>query len=389
MFRAGRGRTRPCIIFIDEIDTVSRPMRRAPALAARNLANATRRSQPVLVRRSDGFEANEGIVLIAATRPGPTCSIPALYAWPIRPSGASIPNPDIIGRAKICRGCAYPKKSRYGAGRQSSRPCAHSTPDSQAPISPTWSTKPRCSPRVATSAMVIQRRVQGRQGREADDRATKCAHNDQEREEMLTAYHEGGTARLVALNVVSTRSGPRGRPSFRAAVHSAWCIRLPEHDELSMSLDKMASRLVDHRSAQDASPRLVFGKNEKVTSGAAMRISSGQRARPHDRGRAGACRRWLRARGLWRQWRRGVPRLPGVAPAEHSRRPISKINSEVRRAWSKPVLRKPSGILARSAPISKCSFPRPARIRDPGRRRDQGPDQRHRLEHSRSGGRGR
>ncbi len=88
----------PCIIFIDEIDAVGR--HRGAGLGGGNDEREQTLNQ--LLVEMDGFEANEGIILIAATN-RPDVLDPAL----LRPGRFDrqivVPNPDVIGRERILR----------------------------------------------------------------------------------------------------------------------------------------------------------------------------------------------------------------------------------------------------------------------------------------------
>jgi len=88
----------PCIIFIDEIDAVGR--HRGAGLGGGNDEREQTLNQ--LLVEMDGFEANEGVILIAATN-RPDVLDPAL----LRPGRFDrqivVPNPDVAGREKILR----------------------------------------------------------------------------------------------------------------------------------------------------------------------------------------------------------------------------------------------------------------------------------------------
>nr|MBA3517802.1 ATP-dependent metallopeptidase FtsH/Yme1/Tma family protein [Hyphomicrobiales bacterium] len=88
----------PCIIFIDEIDAVGR--HRGAGLGGGNDEREQTLNQ--LLVEMDGFEANEGIILIAATN-RPDVLDPAL----LRPGRFDrqivVPNPDVVGREKILK----------------------------------------------------------------------------------------------------------------------------------------------------------------------------------------------------------------------------------------------------------------------------------------------
>ncbi len=88
----------PCIVFVDEIDAVGR--HRGAGLGGGNDEREQTLNQ--LLVEMDGFEANEGVILIAATN-RPDVLDPAL----LRPGRFDreivVPNPDLAGREKILR----------------------------------------------------------------------------------------------------------------------------------------------------------------------------------------------------------------------------------------------------------------------------------------------
>ncbi|WP_332687288.1 ATP-dependent zinc metalloprotease FtsH, partial [Bosea sp. (in: a-proteobacteria)] len=88
----------PCIIFIDEIDAVGR--HRGAGLGGGNDEREQTLNQ--LLVEMDGFEPNEGVIIIAATN-RPDVLDPAL----LRPGRFDrqivVPNPDVAGREKILR----------------------------------------------------------------------------------------------------------------------------------------------------------------------------------------------------------------------------------------------------------------------------------------------
>ena len=88
----------PCIIFIDEIDAVGR--HRGAGLGGGNDEREQTLNQ--LLVEMDGFEANEGVILIAATN-RPDVLDPAL----LRPGRFDrqivVPNPDVVGREQILK----------------------------------------------------------------------------------------------------------------------------------------------------------------------------------------------------------------------------------------------------------------------------------------------
>ena len=88
----------PCIIFIDEIDAVGR--HRGAGLGGGNDEREQTLNQ--LLVEMDGFEANEGIILIAATN-RPDVLDPALLRPGRFDRQVVVPLPDIMGREKILK----------------------------------------------------------------------------------------------------------------------------------------------------------------------------------------------------------------------------------------------------------------------------------------------
>ncbi|MDP3123545.1 MAG: AAA family ATPase, partial [Thiobacillus sp.] len=88
----------PCIIFIDEIDAVGR--HRGAGLGGGNDEREQTLNQ--LLVEMDGFESNEGIILIAATN-RPDVLDPALLRPGRFDRQVVVPNPDINGRERILR----------------------------------------------------------------------------------------------------------------------------------------------------------------------------------------------------------------------------------------------------------------------------------------------
>ena len=97
MFEQGK-KNAPCIIFIDEIDAVGR--HRGAGLGGGNDEREQTLNQMLV--EMDGFEANEGVILIAATN-RPDVLDPALLRPGRFDRQVVVPNPDVIGREKILR----------------------------------------------------------------------------------------------------------------------------------------------------------------------------------------------------------------------------------------------------------------------------------------------
>ncbi len=97
MFEQGK-KNAPCIIFIDEIDAVGR--HRGAGLGGGNDEREQTLNQ--LLVEMDGFEANEGVILIAATN-RPDVLDPALLRPGRFDRQVVVPNPDVVGREKILK----------------------------------------------------------------------------------------------------------------------------------------------------------------------------------------------------------------------------------------------------------------------------------------------
>ena len=249
----------PCIIFIDEIDAVGR--HRGAGLGGGNDEREQTLNQ--LLVEMDGFEANEGVILIAATN-RPDVLDPALLRPGRFDRQVVVPNPDIVGREKILK--VHMRKVPI-APDVNARTIARGTPGfSGADLANL----------VNEAALLAARRtkrlVTMSEFEDAKDKVMMGAERRSmvmsEDEKRLTAYHEGGHA-IVALNVPDTDPVhkatiiPRGRAL-------GMVMQLPEQDKLSMNVTQMHSRIAIMMGGRVAE-ELIFGK-DKVTSGAASDI---------------------------------------------------------------------------------------------------------------------
>src|ERR1700735_434606 len=254
----------PCIIFIDEIDAVGR--HRGAGLGGGNDEREQTLTQ--LLGEMDGFEANEGIILIAATN-RPDVLDPALLRPGRFDRQVVVPNPDVVGREQILK--VHVRKVPL-APDINLKTIARGTPgfsgaDLMNLVNEAALTAARRNKRMVTQA----------EFEEAKDKVMMGAERKSlvmtEEEKMLTAYHEGGHA-IVGLNVIATDPIhkatiiPRGRAL-------GMVMQLPERDKLSMSLEQMTSRLAIMMGGRVAE-ELVFGR-DKVTSGASSDIEQATR----------------------------------------------------------------------------------------------------------------
>ena len=133
----------PCIIFIDEIDAVGR--HRGAGLGGGHDEREQTLNQ--LLVEMDGFESNEGVILIAATN-RPDVLDPALLRPGRFDRRVVVPRPDMGGRGEILK--VHTKKVPLASDVELEI-LARGTPGfSWAPIWPTWSTRRRSSPPVRT-----------------------------------------------------------------------------------------------------------------------------------------------------------------------------------------------------------------------------------------------
>lgn len=249
----------PCIIFIDEIDAVGR--HRGAGLGGGNDEREQTLNQ--LLVEMDGFEANEGVILIAATN-RPDVLDPALLRPGRFDRQVVVPLPDIKGREKILT--VHMKKVPLAQNVQAIV-LARGTPGfSGADLS-------NLVNEAALLAARRGKRVVGMQEFEdAKDKVMMGAERKSmvmsENEKKLTAYHEAGHA-VVALHeeesdpIHKATIIPRGRAL-------GMVMRLPENDRISVSKAKLKADLAVAMGGRIAE-ELIFGR-EKVTTGASSDI---------------------------------------------------------------------------------------------------------------------
>jgi len=249
----------PCIVFIDEIDAVGR--HRGAGLGGGNDEREQTLNQ--LLVEMDGFESNEGVILIAATN-RPDVLDPALLRPGRFDRQVVVPNPDIGGREKILK--VHMRKVPL-APDVDARVLARGTPgfsgaDLANLVNEAALRAARVGKRLVTMADFEYAKDMVLMGTER----RSMAMTDEEKK--LTAYHEAGHA-LVALHVPKTDPLhkvtiiPRGRAL-------GVTMQLPERDHLSHSKLFLESRLVILFGGRIAE-EIIFGP-ENVTTGAANDI---------------------------------------------------------------------------------------------------------------------
>lgn len=250
----------PCIVFIDEIDAVGR--HRGAGLGGGNDEREQTLNQ--LLVEMDGFEANEGVIIIAATN-RPDVLDPAL----LRPGRFDrqivVPNPDIAGREKIL---SVHLKKVPAAPDVDTTVIARGTPGfSGADLANL----------VNEAALLAARRdkkvVTMRELEEAKDKVMMGVERKSmvmgAEEKRMTAYHEAGHA-VVAMHC------PASDPIHKATIIPrgralGMVMRLPESDKLSYLREKMYADLAVAMGGRVAE-EIIFG-HEKVSSGASSDIA--------------------------------------------------------------------------------------------------------------------
>ncbi|MEM1376747.1 MAG: ATP-dependent zinc metalloprotease FtsH [Pseudomonadota bacterium] len=249
----------PCIIFIDEIDAVGR--HRGAGLGGGNDEREQTLNQ--LLVEMDGFEANESIILIAATN-RPDVLDPALLRPGRFDRQVVVPNPDIIGREKILK---VHIKNVPLAPNVDLKTLARGTPgfsgaDLMNLVNEAALMAARRNKRLVTMQEFEDAKDKIMMGAERRNNAMT------EEEKTLTAYHEAGHA-ITALKV------PAADPLHKATIIPrgralGMVMQLPEGDKYSMSYKYMTSRLVIMMGGRVAE-EIKFGK-ENITSGASSDI---------------------------------------------------------------------------------------------------------------------
>jgi cell division protease FtsH len=258
MFEQGK-KSAPCIIFIDEIDAVGRS--RGAGLGGGNDEREQTLNQ--LLVEMDGFETNEGVILIAATN-RPDVLDPALLRPGRFDRQVVVSNPDIIGREAILK--VHLKKITTGPD-VNPKVIARGTPgfsgaDLANIINESALLAARRNKRIVTMSDLEEAKDKVMMGAERKSMVMT------EEEKTLTAYHEGGHA-VVALYE------PTSDPIHKATIIPrgralGMVMRLPERDQLSITREKMFGNISVAMGGRIAE-EMIFGY-DNVTSGASSDI---------------------------------------------------------------------------------------------------------------------
>ena len=254
MFEQGK-KNAPCIIFIDEIDAVGR--HRGAGLGGGNDEREQTLNQ--LLVEMDGFETNEGVILIAATN-RPDVLDPALMRPGRFDRQVVVPNPDVLGREKILK---VHMRQVPLAPNVDARIIARGTPgfsgaDLANLVNEAALLAARKNKRMVTMAEFESSKDKILMG--AERRSMVMT----EEEKKLTAYHEAGHA-LVTITVPS--SDPLHKVTIIPRGQAlGMTMALPERDKYSASFEELESRLAILFGGRVAE-ELTFGKRQ-ITTGA-------------------------------------------------------------------------------------------------------------------------
>jgi cell division protease FtsH len=245
----------PCIIFVDEIDAMGR--HRGAGVGGGNDEREQTLNQ--LLVEMDGFEANEGVILVAATN-RPDVLDPALLRPGRFDRQVTVGNPDMPGRVAILK--VHMKKVPLSSDVDV-KALARGTPGfSGADLA-------NLVNEAALSAARFNRdKVTNQDFEESKDKVMMGAERRSmvmsDEEKALTAYHEAGHA-LVGIH------SPKHDPLHKVTIIPRGralgvTMNLPERDRLSQSRIELESRLASLFGGRMAE-ELVFGK-ENITTGA-------------------------------------------------------------------------------------------------------------------------
>jgi len=249
----------PCIIFIDEIDAVGR--HRGAGLGGGHDEREQTLNQ--LLVEMDGFEGNEGIIVIAATN-RPDVLDPALLRPGRFDRQVVVPLPDVRGREQILK--VHMRKVPLG---DDVRPAiiARGTPGfSGADLANL------VNEAALFAARANRRTVTMEEFEKAKDKIMMGAERRSmvmsDSEKKLTAYHEAGHA-IVGLNV------PDHDPVYKVSIIPRGralgvTMFLPEEDRYSFSRRRLESQIASLFGGRIAE-ELIFGA-DAVTTGASNDI---------------------------------------------------------------------------------------------------------------------
>jgi cell division protease FtsH len=254
MFEQGK-KNAPCIIFIDELDAVGR--HRGAGLGGGNDEREQTLNQ--LLVEMDGFESNEGVILVAATN-RPDVLDPALLRPGRFDRQVVVPNPDIVGREKILK--VHMRKVPLSPDVDA-KIIARGTPGFSGADLANLVNEAALLAARAGNRMVTMHEFEAAKDKVLMGTERRSMVMSAE-EKKLTAYHEAGHA-IVGLNV------PKHDPLHKVTIIPRGralgvTMSLPEKDRYGYSKLELQSKLAMMFGGRMAE-ELIFGP-ENVTTGA-------------------------------------------------------------------------------------------------------------------------
>ncbi|MEN9409479.1 MAG: hypothetical protein RL216_1453 [Pseudomonadota bacterium] len=246
----------PCIVFIDEIDAVGRA--RGVGIGGGNDEREQTLNQ--LLVEMDGFEANEGVIIVAATNRKDVLD-PALLRPGRFDRQIHVPNPDIKGREKILG--VHARKVPLGPDVDL-RTIARGTPGfSGADLMNLVNEAALMAARVGRRFVTMEdfENAKDKVMMGAERRSMVLTPDQKEK----TAYHEAGHA-IVGMNM------PKCDPVYKATIIPrggalGMVVSLPEMDRLNMHKDEGKQKIA-MTMAGKAAEIIKYGE-EGVSSGPA------------------------------------------------------------------------------------------------------------------------
>ena len=246
LFAQGK-KNAPCIIFIDEIDAVGR--HRGAGLGGGHDEREQTLNQ--LLVEMDGFESNEGVIMIAATN-RPDVLDPALLRPGRFDRRVVVPRPDLRGRLAILK--IHTRRVPMGETTDL-RTIARGTPgfvgaDLQNLVN-------------EAALLAARREAQSVQNRDFEDAKDKVMMGSERKslimtdeDKRATAYHEAGHA-LVALLT------PDADPVHKVTIIPRGMalgvtMTMPEEDRFNLTKEQMLAQ-VKHAMGGRAAEKLVLG----------------------------------------------------------------------------------------------------------------------------------
>ncbi|XP_042057456.1 ATP-dependent zinc metalloprotease FTSH 11, chloroplastic/mitochondrial-like [Salvia splendens] len=256
LFQAAKKKA-PCIVFIDEIDAVGS--------TRKQWEGHTKKTLHQLLVEMDGFEQNEGIIVMAATNL-PDILDPALTRPGRFDRHIVVPSPDVRGREEILELYLQDKPLGNDVDVNS---IARGTPGFNGADLANLVNIAAIKAAVEGAEKLSAAQLEFAKDRimMGTERKTMFLSEDSKK---LTAYHESGHA-IVALNTEGAHPIHKATIMPRGSA-LGMVTQLPSNDETSISKKQLLARL-DVCMGGRVAEELIFGK-EHVTTGASSDLNT-------------------------------------------------------------------------------------------------------------------